>query len=214
MSAAEILSALDNLVLQMDDSHRAVVIAPASVLSDRIRDRREDELRDALLRCGRVRAIARLPKGVVVRKPRQALALSVLGPAYGTVPLQDRLTMVADLTDVDLDTAAIGDLVSDLVVAMADRSTVRSHAFRFVRPAPTRDLLAGGGDLVTRRPGVLRPPRAPGSEIAVRIAELTAALSSPDAGGPPVAVGVRASRHRSTTTSSRSTTPWPRTSLP
>ncbi|MGH3793833.1 MAG: hypothetical protein ACRDSP_02980 [Pseudonocardiaceae bacterium] len=197
MSATDILSALDHLVLQMDDGHRAVAIAAASVLSDRIRDRREDELRDALLRCGRVRAIVRLPKGLVVSKPRQALALWVLGPAHGIVPLEDRRTMVADLTDVepaDLDqgSAAIGDLVSDLVVAMADRSTVRSHAFRFVRPALTRDLLAGGGDLVARRPGVLRPPRIPGSEIAVRIAELTAALSSADAVAPPVCAGIEA----------------------
>jgi hypothetical protein len=192
MSSEEILSAVDNLVLQMDDSHRAVVIAPASVLSDRIRDRRVNELRDVLLRHGSVRAIVRLPKGLVISKPRQALALWVLGPAYGTVHPQDRWTMVADLTDVDLDNAAIRDLVSDLVVAMADRRTVRAHAFRFARPALTRNLLAGGADLVARRPGVVRSPRVPGSEIAVRIADLIATLSSGDATGPPVAVGVGA----------------------
>lgn len=71
-------------------------------------------------------------------------------------------------------------MIGDLVVAMADRPTVRAHAFRFARPALTRDLLAGGGDLVARRTGVARPNRIGGSEIAVRIAELIAALSSPD----------------------------------
>ncbi|MGH4001362.1 MAG: hypothetical protein ACRDTJ_28325, partial [Pseudonocardiaceae bacterium] len=186
MSGEEILAAVDNVVLQMDGSHRAVVIAPASVLSDRIRDQRVNELRDVLLRHGSVRAIVRLPKGLVISKPRQALALWVLGPAYGSVPPRDRWTMVADLTDVDLDVAAIGDLVSDLVVAMADWSTVRAHAFRFARLAWTRNLLAGTGDLVARRAGAVASPRVPGSEIAVRIAELTSAV------GPLAGVTVQA----------------------
>ncbi|MGH8921741.1 MAG: hypothetical protein ACRD0H_25950, partial [Actinomycetes bacterium] len=190
ISVEEILSAVENLVLQMDDSHRAVVIAPASALSDRIRDQRVTELRDALLRHGPVRAIVRLPQGLVIRKPRQALALWVLGPAYDTVHPQDRWTMVADLTDVDLDSAVIGDLVSDLACAMADRPAIRAHAFRFARPVWTRNLLAGGGDLVARRPRAVRSPRVPGSEIAVRIAELTAALSSGTTVGPPVRVAV------------------------
>lgn len=103
--------------------------------------------------------------------------------------------MVADLTDVDLagvdkGSAAIDDLVSDLVVAMADWPTVRAHTLRFARPAWTRNLLAGGGDLVARRPGVVRSPRVLGSETAVRIAALTAALG--DATGPLAGVGVEA----------------------
>lgn len=186
MSSEEILSAVDNLVLQMDGSHRAVVIAPANVLCDRIRDPRVSKLRDVLLRHGSVRAIVRLPKGLVITKPRQALALWVLGPAYGDVHPQDRWTMVADLSDVPLDAASIGDLVSDLVVAMAGWPMVRAHAFRFARLAWTRHLLASGGDLVARHPGVVRSPRVPGSEIAVRILELTAAL------GNPIAAGVEA----------------------
>ncbi len=186
MSGEEILSAVDNLVLQMDDSHRAVVLAPASVLCDRIVDPQVNQLRDVLLRHGSVRAIVRLPKGLVITKPRQALALWVLGPAYGEVHPQDRWTMVADLTDVDLDPTTIRDLVGDLVVAMADRRTVWAHALRFARPTWTRNLLAGGGDLVAHRPGVGRPSQVPGPEIAVRIAELTSVL------GPLAGVGVEA----------------------
>ncbi|MEJ7629965.1 MAG: hypothetical protein WKF54_10280 [Nocardioidaceae bacterium] len=191
MTAEEILSAIDNVVLQMDDTHRAVIVAPASVLSDRIRKRRADELRDVLLRHGSVRAIVRLPKGLVVTKPRQALALWVLGPAYGDVPLQDRWTMVADLTDVSLDAAAIGDLVSDLVVAMADWRTVTAHAFRFARPTLTRSLLAGGGDLVAHHPAAVRPSRVSGPELALRIADLTTALHSADTPHPGLVVEAR-----------------------
>lgn len=43
-----------------------------------------NELRDVLVQHGSVRAIVRLPKGLVISKPRQALALWVLGPAYRT----------------------------------------------------------------------------------------------------------------------------------
>jgi len=181
MAAEEILSAVENIVLQMDDTHRGVVLAPAGVLADRIRNRHVDELRDALLRQGRVRAIVRLPRGLVVSRPRQAVALWVLGPAHYTVPIDERWTTLADLTDMELDGAAIGDLVSDLVTAMGDRRTVHAHAFRFARPVATRTLLAGRRDLVDSRPAVVRPSRVSGPDLAVRIAELTTALRSADA---------------------------------
>ena len=99
MTDEEILTEVDNFAVQMDDAHRAVVIAPAGVLSDRIRDRSAEGIRDGLLRLGRVRGIIRLPKGLVTNKPRQALALWALGPAHDGVAVQDRWTMVADLTD-------------------------------------------------------------------------------------------------------------------
>jgi len=191
MRAEEILSAVENIVLQMDDTHRGVVLAPASVLADRIRDRHVDELRDALLRQGRVRAIVRLPRGLLITRPRQALALWVLGPAHHTVPIEERWTTLADLSDVELDQAAIGDLVSDLVAAMGDRRTVQAHAFRFARPVATRTLLAGRGHLVEPRPALVRRPRVSGPDLAVRIAELTAALGSVDV-EPPVDIGVEA----------------------
>jgi hypothetical protein len=150
-----------------------------------------DELRDALLRQGRVRAIVRLPRGLLITRPRQALALWVLGPAHHTVPIEERWTTLADLSDVELDQAAIGDLVSDLVAAMGDRRTVQAHAFRFARPVATRTLLAGRGHLVEPRPALVRRPRVSGPDLAVRIAELTAALGSVDV-EPPVDIGVEA----------------------
>ncbi|MGI9062629.1 MAG: hypothetical protein ACR2FQ_02230 [Pseudonocardiaceae bacterium] len=180
MPAEEILSAVENIVLQMDDTHRGVVLAPAGVLADRIRDRHLDEVRDALLRQGRVRAIVRLPRGLLITRPRQAVALWVLGPAHHTVPIEKRWTTVAHLTDVELDQTAIGDLVSDLVAAMGGRRTVHAHAFRFARPVATRTLLAGRGHLVEPRPALIRRPRVSGPDLAVRIAKLTASLRSVD----------------------------------
>ncbi|MPZ67196.1 MAG: hypothetical protein GEU83_17385 [Pseudonocardiaceae bacterium] len=188
MSAEEILSAVENIVLQMDDTHRAVVLGPSGVLADRVRDRRPEELRDALLRQGRVRAIVRLPRGLLVTRPGQALALWVLGPAHHTVAVAQRWTTIADLTDVELDDAAIGDLVSDLVAAMGGRRTVDAHAFRFGRRVATRTLLAGRGDLVDRRQAVTPRAPVPTPQLAMRIAEITAALRS--AQRPPDVIGV------------------------
>lgn len=99
--------------------------------------------------------------------------------------------MVADLTDVTMDAAAIGDLVSDLVVAMADWRTVTAHAFRFARPTPTRSLLAGSGDLVAHRPAAVRPSQVSGPELALRIADLTTALQSADTPHPGLVVDAR-----------------------
>jgi hypothetical protein len=177
MSASEILSAVDHLVLQMDGTHRAVVLAPASVLCDRLRDLVADGIRDQLMRHGSVRAIVRLPAGLVVTRPRQALAMWVLGPAHGDVAVEDRWTMAADLADVALDGVAVADLVGDLAVSVADRSMVHAHTFRFLRRYLTRDLLAGRGGLVPRRPPGRAAPE-PGPALAVRIGELTARLRS------------------------------------
>lgn len=176
MNDREILSAIDNIVLQMDDSHRAVVIAPASVLCDRIGERPVDKLRDSLLRLGRVRAIVRLPKGLVTTMPRQQLGLWVLGPAYSTVKPEDRWTAVTDLTDVELDSLATGELVGDLVAAMGDKRAVRAHAFRFVAFTSTRNLLVGRRDLVPRRRKNAGSAAEPAADLAVRIAEVADAL--------------------------------------
>jgi hypothetical protein len=99
--------------------------------------------------------------------------------------------MVADLTDVNLDAAAIGDLVNDLVVAMANRPTIRAHTFRFARPALTRNLLSGKGDLVAR-PTVVRQSHQSGSQVAIRISELTASLSHSGPAGPLAGVRIAA----------------------
>jgi hypothetical protein len=190
MTNGEILTAVDNIALQMDDSHRAVVLAPSSALSDRLPDQGANMLRDSLLRDGRVRAIVRLPKGLLLSKPRQPMALWVLGPAYGDVPLAERWTMVADLTDVPLDDAVIGDLVSDLVLAMGHRSRVAAHAVRFIQVVRTSDLHAARGDLVVRRTKAPLSSPPTGAELALRLAELQENLTRPPIAEASLALSV------------------------
>ncbi len=185
MSDEEVLAAIDDVAVAMDDDDRAVVIGPASALADRPRTAAVDAARTALLRTDRVRAVLRLPQRLWTARPQQRLAIWVLGPAHPDVPIGKRWTTVADLGGVALTDAVAEDVVTDIVAALADRATVRAHAFRFARFATTSALLAGSGDLVgTPSPRPLRP-RTPPADTALKVAELVeeatrAATSAPD----------------------------------
>lgn len=150
-TSAEILAAIENIALQMDDQQRAVIIAPASVLCDGRLPAAAAELRASVLRSGRVRAIVRLPAGLVTASPRRSLALWILGPGHAGVALGERWTVVADLSEQKLTEASVADLVSDLTAAMGEKAVVRAHAFRFARFVLTSNLLARSGSLVARR---------------------------------------------------------------
>lgn len=179
MDASQILSAVEHLVLQMDDQQRAVVIAPARVLCDLPLDASPAGLRAGLLRIGRVRAIVRLPQGLLLSKPREAQALWVLGPSFAEVPIAERWTMAADLSTHDLTEDVKQDLVSDIVASMGNGATVRAHSFRFARLVQTRLLLASRKSLVAAPPH--RSARIQGgAEAALRVEELVRLLQTSD----------------------------------
>ena len=176
MTTVAMLTAIDNIAVQMADDQRAVVIAPAAVLSDRLLDPACGQLRDSVLRLGRVRAVVRLPKGLVTARPREQLTMWVLGPSYDHVPADERWTMLADLANVPLTADVVDDLVTDLVASMGDQAMVRAHAFRFTRMVTTRILLASRGNLVEVAPRI-EPARAgSAAEVALRIATLKVQL--------------------------------------
>lgn len=152
-SASEILRAIDELVLGMRDHDRAIVVAPAAVLIEPVAHS-DDLVRADVLRTGRVRVIAKLPAGLLAASTREALALWVLGREAGDVALADRVTAVADLTDVQLTDAARADLTSDVSAAMGGARDKRDHAFRFTRLVRTTSLIASRGALVSG--GVVR----------------------------------------------------------
>lgn len=147
--AAEILQAVDDLVLEMRDTDRAIVLAPATVLTESL-SARDGLARTDIMRSGRVRAIIKLPAGLVTSSPRAALALWVLGRETGDVPVADRFTAVADLTASTLTSATRADVTSDVLAAMGSASDVRAHAFRFARLVRTTSLLASRSGLVGR----------------------------------------------------------------
>lgn len=146
-SSSEMLHALDELALGMRDDDRALVLAPAGVLTGPI-GTDDNMTRSDVLRAGRVRAIVRLPSGLISSAVREPLALWVLGRETGDVVVADRFTAVADLTDVDLTAAARTDLASDVLAAMGSAHDVRAHSFRFTRLMRTTSLLAARGGLL------------------------------------------------------------------
>src|SRR5699024_12593037 len=99
-------------------------------------------------RGGRVRAAVRLPAKRVAAAPRQHLAVWVLGPAPGRVPIAERTTVVGDLSDAVLDGDAADDLVTDVIAGLGDPATTRGHAYRFCRPVETRRLIPERRSLV------------------------------------------------------------------
>jgi hypothetical protein len=144
---SEMLQAVDELALGMRDDDRAIVLAPAGVLVESVA-LTDGLARTDVLRSGRVRAIIKLPAGLVTAAPREALALWVLGRDARGVPIADRVTAVADLTETTLAPATRADLTSDVLAAMGDARDVRSHAFRFARLLRTASLVASRGPLV------------------------------------------------------------------
>lgn len=172
MTDDDVLAAIDDIALAMDDDDRAVIVGPASALADATRSTSVESARDALLRTDRVRAIVRLPAGLWTARPRQQLAVWVLGPAHKDVAIGDRWITVADLGAAALDDPATEDLVTDIVAAMGNRDAVRSHAFRFAQLARAGAVLASSGDLVRgSRPRARRSQQDP-AETAVRVAQL------------------------------------------
>lgn len=147
LSSLDILTAVDDLQLDLGEHHRAVVLGPAAVLCDALPDPSLQRQRDDLLRLGRLRCAVRLPKGLVSDRSRQALAMWVLGPETRGVPVQDRLVSTADLGDVELSPDVVDTLVTD-VVASLDARLGTAHAFRFARLSPTAAVLARRGPLV------------------------------------------------------------------
>ncbi|HEY8788263.1 MAG TPA: hypothetical protein VIM10_03880 [Actinopolymorphaceae bacterium] len=152
MSDEQILTAIENITVQMDDSQRGVVIGPASALCDRITSTPVTTIRDGMLRMGVVHAIVRLPMGLVPSRPRQSLAIWVLGPADHDTAPGDRFTTIADLANVSLTGSVANDLAADLVAARGGRTIARAHAFRFVRSVATRTLVSASRNLVEVAP--------------------------------------------------------------
>lgn len=183
-AAREVLTAAENLMLAMPAAQRGVIIAPASALSDALPPALTVLRRD-LLRDGRIRAIVRLPEGLLTAHPRQALTLWVLGPATVRVPDDQRWTMVADVGERRLDAAVRGDLVGDVFATVGGYAELAAHSFAFGRVERTAAVVAGAASLTAPRSAAgTRTSRVPfeaASARAVRIEQLIGILGEPAA---------------------------------
>jgi hypothetical protein len=191
LTGRQILTAIDDISLDMDSSQAAVILASASLLTDALASGSTARIRDSLLRSGKIRAAVRLPAGLLTSKPRQPMALWVMGKERIEVPIAERWMMVADLSTAGLDEAGRHDLVADLLASMHDKDVIRARAFRFGRLVRTSLMLAGDGNLCNR-PRIAPPLAATLSDAAALlvVAEAEVHALNAEAGHRPLAISV------------------------
>jgi hypothetical protein len=170
MTPLEMLDAIDELAVSMGDHHYAVVVAPAAVLVDRLRDRETRAVREQVLRAGRLRAALRLPAGSVTQRPRESLAIWILGTDPTDAVLGDRRVALGHLPSPSLDGTAVTAIVDD-VVASASTLAV-AHHFSHLALVRTAALLASSGSLIPTQRAPGRIPRSP-ADLALQVTALS-----------------------------------------
>lgn len=148
MSVEQMLDVLGDLTLVMSAEQWGVLLAPSTVLTDKLPDKLVG-LRDTVIRDGRLRMAVRLPAGLAVHQGQTHLALWVFGPTPRTVPPGDRGTVVADLSDTELTDSVIDELATDAVTSLTSvQFAARIHAFHRSTIIPTTRLLSDSTSLV------------------------------------------------------------------
>ena len=135
MDAEGAINRVDLLSKELGPSDLGVLLGPAALLTDVIRDPRLEVLRDQQLRDGVVRAAVRLPRNLYRKAPRQNQALWIVS----SVAEPGRPVASADLGSLDASTVDPIDLANDLVAAAG---VPRNHHFSYLVPRAVADLLA------------------------------------------------------------------------
>ena len=194
LTPERLLDEVDDVLLQLKDEQRAVVLGPASNLTDALGGTRAEQKRRSILDTGRLRALVRLGRGSTPAAPQRRLAVWVFGPTPTGNFRGEGRTAVADLAGLDLADVR-EDLVSDVVAAVEDRplpqmggvdeTQGRAHVFRVARYQRTFSVLAREGDLVPR--DLHAVPRAAAAPERANAASVADAVTTP-VGGVPVRV--------------------------
>lgn len=158
LDPAEVLRRVDHAVLGLPLGRVAIVVGPAAALVDELRDPEAETVRDDLLRSGRLRSVVLLPAGLVVARPRQKMALWVLGTVLPGASFGRKHLVVADLSEHApvgdaFDPGVVQDLLTDIVAAQGTDRDAGGHHFRFAR-------FLDSGSVVARRQSLLGVARA------------------------------------------------------
>lgn len=188
-----VLETIDEIAVSSGDDQRAVVVAPASLLIDRLRDRSLHQLRSHVVRTGRIRGMVRLPAGLVPNRSREAIALWVLGPDLAGHSLDDRRIAVIDVSDAALTDVLIGQIRDDVVAATAEPRLARAHSYAQARLVRTANVLAQDGGLLLPRPNINRSDVEAAAAVVLLERRRTNPRDSADALGG-VSIDVSASR--------------------
>jgi hypothetical protein len=183
LDPVEVLARLDEIALGLAKGHVGVVLGPAAVLVDAIRDPTIDARRDEVLRTGRLRSVILLPPGMMPQRPRQQMALWVLGDAAPGSHGEQRM-VVADLSEHRPQVSGfapdvVSDLLTDVVAALGDRRQATVHAFRFGRFVTTSQVIAGRQSLLAGGEALAASGPVEPAGAAHHIERLVAATAEP-----------------------------------
>ncbi|MFH5229975.1 hypothetical protein [Antrihabitans spumae] len=129
---SEALDRMDNIVLGLGKGDFAILVGPASILTDTLTGSFQDR-RAKSLRVGNLVAALRLPRGLSREAHRQSLAIWICrGGANVVAP------RVADFDSASA--AELGDIAVDVGGALAP---LGGRAFRFLRPIDLNAVIAG-----------------------------------------------------------------------
>ena len=152
------LDQVSNLCLNLSPRNRAVVVGPSASLTDSLMESRglggpavegsglspAGLVRSDALRTGMVRAVVRLPQGLLPEQIRARAGLWCLGPSRST----PSSILCADLSG-PLDPRASDDLITDLSAAMQGPQAEVAHQLSRAHFRPTSDLILASRGLVT-----------------------------------------------------------------
>lgn len=173
MSPTDALCTIDELQLTLSGGV-AIVVGPATLLCDALNDPDLESARDAIVRTGTLRFAARLPRGLWLPAPRQALGMWIFGSQTAR-RIEDRAVALADLSHEDTAALSVDDLATDAVASLGD---LRGRAFRFSRVMPTSRLIAAR-EIVPRGAHPVRHIAPKPADRIVRIEALFDALAEP-----------------------------------
>jgi hypothetical protein len=126
----------------------AVVLAPAFALTDALSGP-ADAARAQLLRSGAIRALVRLPAGLVSAAPRLVLAIAVITAPARLGTASDQVIVTGDLSAQRVDDAKLRAVATDLAVSASGVADIRAHSFAAgLRTRLLSKVVAARGSLV------------------------------------------------------------------
>lgn len=147
-SAAEALDAVNDISVQLAPDATAVVVAPADTITALDPAGTAGALRAGLLASGAVRAIIRLPGGLVPYRPGYEVALWVLGTDHGS-SLRGRV-LLADVSDRALTPEVIDALATDVLTWRREGFDPDAHSRRYAMSTPVAALVRSPRPLTPR----------------------------------------------------------------
>jgi hypothetical protein len=147
-AAATELSLINELSLRLAPGATAIVAAPADTVAGLDPTSEAGELRAELLASGAVKAIIRLPGGLVPYRPGYEVALWVLNTDYASA--LRGWVLVADISNRELTPTVADGLATDVLTWRREGFDPEAHSRTYAIPTPVKALVRSWRPLTPR----------------------------------------------------------------